>query len=471
MKNSQSDRVSAQRMLRGMVGSPADWNLRKPVLFIPRPVLGWVGPILIAVSVAASWPAFSVVADRRGYVAWGFFVGTASIILMSWSFVLSLRPRILEPIFGGLDSMYRVHRWLGVIAVVAMFLHTDIEPKVKDGILGTSAGIAKDAKELASVGEYALYMLVAISLLRWFPYRYWRWTHKLLGIPFVFACWHFFTARKTYANGSGWGWFFGAIMVVGTLAYLGRVVGYDMAIKGKRYRVVNVVRSGVTSEISLAPITLKLRHKVGQFATLKLQLPGLSEPHTFTIASAPEEENLRFYIRDLGDWTAKIQAADLDGAEVFVEGPHGLFSPFPKQKRPTYWIAGGVGITPFLSAISSLTPSGEDERPTLLYCVQKREDATASDALIAAAAEKRIHLEWFESSRGRRFDQQGFSRLVGAEGLSGAHVAVCGPAGLVRLVVKSSRALGAREVETEAFDLRAGLGPDLSVSIEDLLGR
>ena len=136
---------------------------------------------------AIAWPAFAGAKGEDGNVAFGLFVGAASITLMAWSFVLAVRPRILEPIFGGLDSMYRVHRWAGTLAVLAMFLHTRAEPEVVGGVRGASRSLADTAEELAGTGEIMLYALVAVSLLRWFPYRWWRWTHKLLGNPFAFA--------------------------------------------------------------------------------------------------------------------------------------------------------------------------------------------------------------------------------------------------------------------------------------------
>ena len=79
-----------------------------------------------------------------------------------------------------------------------------------------------------------LYILVGISLIRWFPYRIWRLTHKLPGIPFAFASLHFFTAEKPYANGSAWGWWFGAFMVAGLAAYVARVLIRDVAVPGGR---------------------------------------------------------------------------------------------------------------------------------------------------------------------------------------------------------------------------------------------
>jgi len=458
---------SRSSLLRTAVGTRRDWAITRPRLRL-RPLAALIGPALIAATTLAGWFAFAgAQGEEGGSVALGLFVGAASIVLMAWSFLLAVRIPLLEPIFGGLDRAYQAHRWAGTLAVPTMFLHARLEPEVEGGILGAARSVADTAEGLAGVAEYSIYALVAISLLRWFPYRFWRWTHKLLGIPFVFACWHFFTAEKTYANNSPWGWYFGTIMVVGVIAYLWRVVGRDMIARGKRYEVTVANRAGATLEVELAPKSRPMRHHAGQFAVLKFQTEGLSEPHPFTVASSPDSASLRFYIRDLGDWTHKLQSADLVGTEVLVEGPYGRFEPLPRTARPVVWVAGGVGITPFLSAVDSLPPSPVGQRPTLIYCVPSRENATAIDELEAAHRDGRIELVVKASQDGNRFTASDLE--TGAIPTADAHVAVCGPANLVADVAAAAERGGAATVESEAFDIRSGIGPDLSREIDELV--
>ncbi len=423
----------------------------------------------MAASVVVGWFAFAgATGEEGGSVALGLFVGAASIVLMAWSFVLAVRIRVLEPLFGGLDRIYQAHRWAGTLSVLAMFLHVRLEPEVEGGIRGASRAVADSAEGLAGVAEYMIYGLVAISLLRWIPYRFWRLTHKLLGIPFAFASWHFITAEKTYANNSGWGWYFGAIMGAGLLAYLWRVVVRDMLLRGRSYTVAATTLREGTLEVELAPRGRPLGHRAGQFAVLKVQERGLTEPHVFTIASSPREPNLRFFIRNLGDWTRRLQERDLIGTTVLVEGPYGTFEPLPHEAdRPVLWVAGGVGITPFLSAIDGLSPSGEGPRPILVYCVPNRHDASAIEVLEAADADGRIELHVLASADGDRFSPERLTTIVDGIDLAPAHVAMCGPAGLVASAETAARRLGARSVETEAFDIRSGIGPDLSEPIEE----
>ncbi len=458
---------------RLLLGRRRDWA-------VPRPRWGaitglaWLGPLAVVASTVAGWFAFAG-ATGDGQVALGLFVGAASIVLMAWSFLLAIRIRALEPLFGGLDRMYQVHRWAGSLAMVLMFWHVRIEPEIDGGVRGASRAVAEAAEELAGVGEYLLYGLVAISLVRWFPYRWWRLTHKLLGIPFAFACWHFFTAEKTYANGSPWGWYFGGIMVAGLASYLYRVLWRDMVRRGRAYTVASVETDGSTMELELAPKGRPLRHRAGQFAVLKIQERGLSEPHPFTIASSPRSANLRFFIRDLGDWSGRLQREDLVGSTVLVEGPYGRFEPLADHDdpvgSPTLWVAGGVGITPFLSAIDELPPVGVDgvtgSPPVLVYCVGRREDATAIEVLEAAAADGRIVLHVVASQDGRRLTPELLEELVGGVSLQGWHVAACGPQGLLAMVDRTARRLGSGPIESEAFDIRSGVGPDLSRPIDD----
>ena len=158
---------------------------------------------------------------------------------------------------------------------------------------------------------------------------------------------------------------------------------------------------------------------------------------------------------------------DLVGTDVIVEGPYGTFEPLAEGSQHTVWVAGGVGITPFLSALDGLEPSGE--RPTLFYCVRDRADASAIDVLEAAATDGRIDLEMVVSGEGVRFSEHTLVNHYGPDGLAGAHVAACGPAGLVSAAAAGARSAGASDIETEDFDIRSGFGPDLSREVDQLV--
>jgi predicted ferric reductase len=49
--------------------------------------------------------------------------GIIAIASMSLAMLLALRPRWPEAWFDGLDKMYRLHKWLGITALVASLAH------------------------------------------------------------------------------------------------------------------------------------------------------------------------------------------------------------------------------------------------------------------------------------------------------------------------------------------------------------
>ena len=414
-----------------------------------------------------TWPAFAGTAGEDGDVSFALYIGSVSILLMAWSFVLAVRIPRLEVIFGGADRMYRAHRWAGIAAVVSMYLHTSTIDELLRGIAGASEDLADSAEDLAGTAQTLLYILVGASILRLVPYRWWRLTHKFLGIPFAFAALHFFTAEKPYANTSGWGWYFNVAMLIGLTSWLVRVVGLDVFRRGTPYRVDTVRHHRGTTEVVMSPQGRAIRFEPGQFAFVRIQRRGRGEPHPFSFASSPQSDTVRFAIKGLGDWSswARHIAA---GDRVRLDGPHGSFEVLPSESRPTVWVAGGVGITPFLSALDAAAAHGIV--PHLIYCIRDRDHAVALEELTEAHDTGRIRLRVAVSSEGRRFDVDTFEDLeIPVDQWPMAHVAVCGPAGLIESVTTAARTRRVDRVHHEDFDLRSGLGPDLSPELDDLL--
>lgn len=91
--------------------------------------------------------------------------------------------------------------------------------------------------------------------------------------------------------------------------------------------------------------------KAGQFATIRIMRPdGWSEPHPFTISCAPEAPYLQFTIKKIGAFTSAIPELSPSTA-VMVAGPMGRFCEGIDSMPSIVLIAGGVGITPFLSVL------------------------------------------------------------------------------------------------------------------------
>lgn len=431
------------------------------------PHLAWVGPVALLAATFVGWFAFKDAVGDEGNVAFALYIGSVSILLMAWSNLLATRARWLEPLFGGLDTMYRWHRWFGALSVGAMWLHLQTIDDV-EGIAGASESVADAAEDLAGTGETLLYILVIVSLVRWVPYRWWRQSHKLMIVPFVFSSWHFHTATKPYANSDLWGRWFQALMLMGIATWAYRVLWRDGLRRGHPYRVAEVSVHGTVSTIDLAPMGRRMQHRVGQFVFLRVGSRRLAEPHPFTIASHPDAENLRVHVKNLGDWSARLGDVVAAGDAVRVEGPYGRLPLFPSacdEPPLVVWVAGGVGITPFLGASAVAHPSGIV--PHLFYAVRTRESAVGLDELMNAHDAGRIVLHLHVSGEGTRLRDDDLTARLGGDLRHDTHVVMCGPDALIRRMRTVFRSLGVRHVHVEGFDIRTGVGPDLSREWED----
>ncbi len=120
-------------------------------------------------------------------------------------------------------------------------------------------------------------------------------------------------------------------------------------------------------------------HRPGQFAFVTFD--DKEGAHPFTIASADHGDRvISFQIKALGDYTRSLATRLQPGQTVRVEGPYGRFDIARCNPRARQiWIAGGIGVTPFLAWLESLQ-ANPDSAPAadLHYCTRDQ----ATDAFV-----------------------------------------------------------------------------------------
>lgn len=108
--------------------------------------------------------------------------------------------------------------------------------------------------------------------------------------------------------------------------------------------------------------------------------------HAFSIVSAPHEDELVFATR-MRDSAFKHALAQLQpGAPLELDGPFGAMTLHKKTERPAVLIAGGIGITPFMSMIRHAAHSQSPQQLVLLYSNRRPEDTAFLAELQALAA-------------------------------------------------------------------------------------
>lgn len=97
--------------------------------------------------------------------------------------------------------------------------------------------------------------------------------------------------------------------------------------------------------------------------------------HTFSIVSAPHEGELVVATRMRGSEFKNALARLPIGASVEIEGPSGSLTLHKKLERPAVLIAGGIGITPFMSMLRHAASSASPQHLVLLYSNRRPEDS------------------------------------------------------------------------------------------------
>ena len=125
--------------------------------------------------------------------------------------------------------------------------------------------------------------------------------------------------------------------------------------------------------------------KAGQYIDLTLlgsqTGPANGLTHTFSIASSPSEEELVVTTRMRNTVFKQAISVLPIGSRARIEGPMGSFSLHNNTARPAVFLAGGIGIAPFLSMLSHATEERLRHPIVLFYANRYLEDAAFIDAL------------------------------------------------------------------------------------------
>ena len=150
-----------------------------------------------------------------------------------------------------------------------------------------------------------------------------------------------------------WKWF----IIPGVLYIIDRL--YRLAsIHFNRRRCFAVsVKYFENAEVIKLEVPKVFSFKTGQFAEIIIPAISMSQRHPFTIASAPEDETMVFYIKKYGRWTSKLAKMAMNYSNrdkdlrVYIGGPFGAPAQFSCHYDHVVLIGTGIGATPFVSAM------------------------------------------------------------------------------------------------------------------------
>jgi predicted ferric reductase len=370
---------------------------------------------LLIVGLALPWGSVSDAGPTLPWIIYLqllFATGFLALALMSVAMVLALRLPRIESWVGGLDQCYRLHRlsaeWGVGLGLTHYLVKVGAKALRKEGLLvkpqGFDSGIPElfstwhdVAKLLGELGLYASLALVAVALIRAIPYHLFARLHRILPLLYLGFVLH----GVVFLPLSYWKNLSGAVFVICVVAGLvatglslsGRI-GRNRQVQGRVAEVTSLGKGVQEVQIDLGPAWPG--HQAGQFALFTFDTR--EGAHPFTIASAWEGENarqrrIRVAIKALGDYTSTLPDTLAAEAPVRVEGPYGSFS-FDQGKGRQIWIAGGIGLTPFVARLEHLVASTAEHEPVDLFYSARRvsPETLARLSAIASAGAVRLHV-------------------------------------------------------------------------------
>jgi len=124
----------------------------------------------------------------------------------------------------------------------------------------------------------------------------------------------------------------------------------------------------------------------GQYLTVRL--PGFepAEGKSYSISSGEYEPYLRLTIKKIGIFSSALFAKNVEDT-LTTSTPYGYFYPEIEYARDITLIAGGIGITPFMSILKKLHHIGYKNSVSLVYTNRTVPDIVFHDELDALAEE------------------------------------------------------------------------------------
>ncbi|MFA7415356.1 MAG: ferric reductase-like transmembrane domain-containing protein [Rhizobium sp.] len=346
------------------------------------------------------------------------YSGVLAIGAMSMAMILALRPGWPETWLDGLDKMYRMHKWLGISALVLSVAHwlwfeapgwaidlglitrpeRGARPEIENPIQLFLAGLRDPAEGL---GEWAFYISVVLIVLALIPrISYWWFfkTHRLLAVAYLVLVFHSVVLAEFGYWTQPVGIVLAVLMAYGTVA---AVIVLLRRVGAGRQAMGSIISLTKYPGVRALEIEMKMEpgwqgHEPGQFAFVTSDKG--EGAHPFTIASAwnPADGHVTFITKALGDYTSRLPDTLSVGQEVKVEGPYGRFT-FDDDRPRQIWIGGGIGITPFIARMKYLAEVVPDRRgyqaiDLFHSSAELDEDAFARLSADAAAANVRLHI-------------------------------------------------------------------------------
>ena len=390
----------------------------------------------------------------------GQLSGLVGMVLFATSLILSARIPLFDRWFGGINRAYIIHHQIGAISLVLLLIHplSLAVTRIFESWAAAAFFLLPGSDWTINFGISALLILISLLVITLYidlPYELWRFTHKYLGVAFAFAILHTYFIPSDVSRNLILRIYMLTITGLALTAYMYRTVLGRFFVPRLRYNVKEVRHlTANVFELLLVPSgSRNLNFIPGQFVFMSLSGRSMKhETHPFSISSAPDPNGFILTVKALGDYSAWLSGVN-PTTEVLIEGPYGRFSYLYEENSSYLWIAGGIGITPFVSMARSVSTTGSAVID-LFYCVRDPSEAVYSDELNNIASQNpKFHVYLWCSKQSGRLSADAIARTCGD--IHDKEAYICGPPAMMMDMRKQLRRLNlpAKQIHTEEFTM------------------
>jgi len=361
----------------------------------------------------------------------GQIAGLIGMALFALNLIISSRLKFFDRFFYGLDRLYHHHRQIGAIAFCLILFHP-LALAIKYLLLSVNSAAwflfpsTNWAVTFGIIGLLVLMLLIVLTFYARMKYQHWKITHKFMVAAFIFAFIHILLIPSDISRDFLLRYYLIILSLLGLAAGFYRAFLAPYINENFKYRIIKADQlANQVMQIEAEPLGPAINFLSGQFIFIKFIGGGVSsEVHPFTISSAPRQKILQFNIKPLGDFTTDLKNLRADSMAI-IEGPYGKLSYRNMSSKNQIWIAGGIGITPFLSMARDLV-AGEGYKIILFYCALDEQETVHLDELrnIAAGNSNFQLITWYSREKGR-INGQEVAKLSGE--LANQEILLCGP--------------------------------------------
>jgi predicted ferric reductase len=341
--------------------------------------IAWLG-VFIGICVAPL--VFALMStNQAGQGFWTDFsvaLGFVGLALMGIEFALVARVKTLAEPFGT-DAVIDFHRQIGFTGLLFVLIHVALSADWRQANPFTPSDTPARVV-FGAIAAAALVVLVASSVWRRqlrLSYEIWQVAHAVLAVVAIGAALVHVLLVDYYVD-SLWKQVLWSIM---TAAFVWLLVWVrllrPLRIRRRPWTVERVTpERDSTTVLTLSPAGHDgLRFEPGQFAWITVgRSPFSVTSHPFSFCSSAElNGSIEVAIKAAGDFSASVATVE-PGTAVYVDGPHGVFSIDQYEGAGFCLIAGGVGIAPALSMLSTLVDR-DDVRPVILFAGNRNWDS------------------------------------------------------------------------------------------------